>query len=228
MRTASHDESELKSPTNNNATFSNGDIKAAWAPSPQGCKTPFDKHSPMSLSTANCINNISEVRNNEISRVSAIDEAQTSTPDSKELGIGSNLSLVNELQRVQGLLGAVLEKKNNRRISILPTPTKPSRPHKFENQTEEIDSLKATVKKLETERRLRKADAQFLEQSLADKDKMLSEVATVLDAVEKHQAELEKENNELADALNRSQQILSATRNELLQFKGVSEQEEMY
>ncbi|GMH91531.1 hypothetical protein TL16_g12084 [Triparma laevis f. inornata] len=173
---------------------------------------------------------------------------RSGTPESSTSNMDS-VSLVNELQRVQGLLGAVLEKKNNRKTAeskiqqptnftanlnidlsnMPPTPGGGSDiPTSFSSKDEEITALKQSNKKLEMEKRLRKADAQFLEQSLNDKDQMLCEVANVLDAVEKHQESLEKENTELAEALSRTQSILASRENELLRIKGVSAEEEVF
>ncbi|GMH96946.1 hypothetical protein TrST_g6266 [Triparma strigata] len=173
---------------------------------------------------------------------------RSGTPESSASNMDS-VSLVNELQRVQGLLGAVLEKKNNRKTapskiqqptnftanlnldlnSLPPTPGGGSDiPTNFSSKDEEIAALKSSNKKLEMEKRLRKADAQFLEQSLNDKDQMLCEVANVLDAVEKHQESLEKENTELAEALSRMQSILASRESELLRIKGINADEEVF
>ena len=56
------------------------------------------------------------------------------------------------------------------------------------------NELVATIKNLETEKKLKRADLNFLEQQITEKDMVLNDVSLVLDAVEKHQGELEKEN----------------------------------
>ena len=152
---------------------------------------------------------------------------RSATPESSAGGVGESnaaFSLVNELQRVQEMLGEVLEKKNNRR-STISTPmaersggmVTPQRlpPHselightQNQNQNQNQDTwdmnesrltatnneLVATIKNLETEKKLKRADLNFLEQQITEKDMVLNDVSLVLDAVEKHQGELEKEN----------------------------------
>ena len=80
---------------------------------------------------------------------------------------------------------------------------------------------------MELNRKLAKADATFLSQQLSDKDDMLNEVAMLLEAVERHQEALERENAELAEALSRTQGRLGQVEVELMQVRGGGGGEEM-
>jgi hypothetical protein len=175
---------------------------------------------------------------------------RSSTPESVSSSHVEAASLVNELQRVQGLLGAVLDKRNTRRQGTGLTPSAGgggqrvgpyngtpsysqggSSPVRFGGggfSSGDIEELRAEITRLDLENKVNKADAHFLEQQLNDKDSMLKEVAGVLDAVEKHQEDLEKENNELAEALTRTQRILDSREQELFELKGINAEEEMF
>jgi len=128
------------------------------------------------------------------------------TPESTST-TNENYSLVNELQRVQEMLGAVLEKKTIRK-SVLGGPVTPIRhssvgasipaPTPFATPTRgDEQKLMTKIKSLETEKKLRYADLHFLERELCEKDKILNDVAGVLAEVERQQEELEEENYRL-------------------------------
>jgi len=149
-------------------------------------------------------------------------------------------SLVLDLQKVQGLLGAVLDKRNERKSNtpsrigpFTGTPSyqvgSPERKNGKEVEKEaEVEEVGAKIRRLELDSKVHKADSCFLEQQLKDKDDMLKEVSNVLDAIEKHQEDLERENGELAEALVRTQRILDQREGELLAIKGVEPEVEMF
>jgi hypothetical protein len=196
--------------------------------------------------------------------LAAADErsVRSATPESVASSHVESASLVNELQRVQGLLGAVLDKRSKKsggtpggpgfspvkigpftglqsyqapQVGSPPAGSPRVSPSKSKAKGKaspagagEIEALKAEVDQLKLENKVHKADAHFLEQQLNDKDNMLREVANVLDAVERHQEDLERENGELAEALTRCQRILDSREKELLEFKGVTQEQEMF
>lgn len=82
-----------------------------------------------------------------------------------------------ELGRVQGLLGSVLKKR--------------------QEPSDEVRNLREQLEKQEQASSMRKADSSFLQNQLEEKDKLLSEVSKVLEAVEERQSQLENENERL-------------------------------
>jgi centromeric protein E len=117
-------------------------------------------------------------------------------------------ALNSELTRIRGLLGSVLQKRG------IATPDRSiesngvektldfSSPPRSPEEEKEVANLRRQLEEQETTTSLRKADSSFLQSQLQEKDMLLEEVSKVLEAVEKRQIELEKENGSLRAELN--------------------------
>ena len=104
-------------------------------------------------------------------------------------------ALHKELNRIRGLLGSVLEKRG----VAPPSPDCARRlllntPSRSPEEVHEVATLRKQLEQQEVTTNLRKADSSFLQSQLQEKDKLLEEVYTILDALEARQNELEKEN----------------------------------
>jgi centromeric protein E len=73
-----------------------------------------------------------------------------------------------------------------------------------EEKKAEVESLRMQLERQERTTSLRKADSSFLQSQLEEKDKLMEDVSSLLEAVEKRQGELERENF----ALKRELEIL--------------------
>lgn len=105
----------------------------------------------------------------------------------------SDRPLLDEMQRIQGLLGSVLNKQGRP-----PRHSKSANDLSFMVQKEEeVDVLRSQLLELEVTTSLKRADADFLQSQLLQKDKLLAEVAQILEIVEKRQTELESDNESL-------------------------------
>lgn len=129
-----------------------------------------------------------------------LDQPSMNTPQRKPLpseapngGLGSDMDLRNELQRVQGLLGSVLKKKRELHRT------------KSNEGDEEVRNLRLQLEKQEVTASLSKADSSFLQQQLAEKDSLLHEAYKILEQVEQRQTALEAENSFLRAELVRLQ-----------------------
>jgi centromeric protein E len=96
-----------------------------------------------------------------------------------------------ELARIQGLLGSVLKRRQQRRM-VLPKSHHPA-------DDEEVRNLRAQLEQQEVVTSLRQADSSFLQSQLEEKDKLLVEVSKLLEAVEERQSALEAENKALRE-----------------------------
>lgn len=101
--------------------------------------------------------------------------------------------LLDEMQRIQGLLGSVLHKQGrslsqSKSVNDLTSMVL---------REEEVDVLRSQLLELEVATCLKRADADFLQSQLQQKDNLLAEVAQILDIVEKRQVELESDNDTL-------------------------------
>jgi hypothetical protein len=127
-----------------------------------------------------------------------------------------------ELRRIRGLLGSVLQRRGasptkvGQALEANSTAVSPEKspprfgivssnlfgtPQRNGNgtasvlvETDEVQTLKKQLIQQEATTNLSKADATFLQNQLREKDDLLEEIAKVLEAVEKRQTELEKEN----------------------------------
>lgn len=102
-------------------------------------------------------------------------------------------ALHKELNRIRGLLGSVLEKRG----VATPSPMKRlefGSPPRTPKEEREVATLRKQLEQQEVNTNLRKADASFLQTQLKEKDQLLEEVYKILDALEKRQTDLEKEN----------------------------------
>ena len=99
-------------------------------------------------------------------------------------------SLLDEMQRIQGLLDNVLSKKGR-------SPSRSNSANDLASvvlREEEVEGLRSQLQELEVSTSLKNADASFLQSQLQQKDILLAEVAKILEVVEKRQLELESEN----------------------------------
>jgi centromeric protein E len=101
--------------------------------------------------------------------------------------------LLDEMQRIQGLLGSVLHKQGRSLSQSKSVNDLTSMVHR----EEEVDVLRSQLLELEVATCLKRADADFLQSQLQQKDMLLAEVAQILDIVEKRQVELESDNDAL-------------------------------
>ncbi|GFH51194.1 hypothetical protein CTEN210_07670 [Chaetoceros tenuissimus] len=124
------------------------------------------------------------------------DQSIGSTSLGDESTLMEGRKLVNELHRIQGLLGGVLAKKGNGtpgpgEHDIFKTPEK-----KAQDEME-VERLRAQLHEQAVHSSLRKADSTFLQAQLEEKDALLRDISEILEAVEKKQVELEAENERL-------------------------------
>ena len=138
--------------------------------------------------------------------------------DDQSLGSGSlgdestvleGKKLVNELHRIQTLLGKVLEKKGS---AVTPSKSSASyeslTPRRSQGSEEEVERLRAQLHEQAVHTSLRKADSTFLQSQLEQKDVLLKDISQILEAVEKRQVELEAENERLKREFTRSSEAL--------------------
>lgn len=92
--------------------------------------------------------------------------------------------LQEQLNRIRGLLGSVMKKRNG-----------------VHHEREEVRTLRAQLEHQETASALRKADSSFLQQQLEQKDALLKEVSKLLEQMEERQIKLEEENAALRKEL---------------------------
>jgi centromeric protein E len=129
--------------------------------------------------------------------LTSIDEDQAGSVSSNHHRFGkipSDQPLLDEMQRIQQLLGAVLNKQGrviSKRSSSVNDLTS------MTVSEDEVAELRSQLMELEVTTTLKRADADFLQSQLEQKDQLLSEVAQVLEAVERRQTELECENEAL-------------------------------
>ena len=98
-------------------------------------------------------------------------------------------ALTNEMHRIQGLLGAMLTKRNR--------PVKNGSVNIDASRNDEVEVLRAKLEEQQVTTNLSKADSSFLQSQLQEKDALLEEVSKIMEAVEHRQIELEDENAKL-------------------------------
>eukprot|EP00956_Cyclotella_meneghiniana_P014035 scaffold20782_cov55-Cyclotella_meneghiniana.AAC.4 len=111
-------------------------------------------------------------------------------------------NLVEELHRIQGMLGTVM-KKRKEKVTTSANGKKPT-----PIRDEEVEKLRIQLQEQEITTTMRKADSSFLQAQLAEKDKVLDEVWVLLDSLEKRQASLEQENQELKKELEEAKALI--------------------
>ncbi|KAL7547423.1 hypothetical protein ACHAWF_010728 [Thalassiosira exigua] len=100
--------------------------------------------------------------------------------------------LLEELHRIQGMLGAVMKRKRRGdRAAAAATPERDA----------EVERLRLQLQEQEVATTMRKADSSFLQGRLNEKEGLLREVSTLLEALEKRQVDLERENKQLREDL---------------------------
>ena len=124
--------------------------------------------------------------------------------------------LVNELHRIQGLLGTVLAKKGS---TVSPSSSKTPRtstPSKKAESEVEVERLRAQLHQQAVHSSLRMADSTFLQAQLQEKNDLLKDISDILEAVEKRQVELESENDRLKHQWHNGMSELRAKESETL------------
>ena len=116
--------------------------------------------------------------------------ARPAQSPSRSAGLGKDLH--KELNRVQGLLGSVIKKRQMG--AAMPKPS---------HADEEVRNLRAQLEQQEVTTSLRMADSTFLQKQLEEKDNLLAEVSKILEALEQRQTQLEAENKMLRDEVAR-------------------------
>jgi hypothetical protein len=113
--------------------------------------------------------------------------------DTSESKVVSDRPLLDEMQRIQGLLDNVLDKKGMSRSRSTSTDNLIS----VLRREEEVEELRLQLVELEVTTSLKRADADFLQSQLLQKDALLAEVAQIREIVEKRQIQLESDNETL-------------------------------
>ena len=101
--------------------------------------------------------------------------------------------LLEELHRIQGMLGTVMKKKHKGFGGVGKSLT----PTKTPQRDAEVERLRMQLKEQEVASTMRKADSSFLQSELDKKENLLNQVSVLLSALEKRQLELEQENKQL-------------------------------
>jgi centromeric protein E len=118
----------------------------------------------------------------------------------------SKVNLNVELNRIRKLLGSVLEKKRHHR---LPSPRRINSmaDDDYDYDDDEVEVLRAQLQQHEVTTSLRKADSSFLQSQLEEKDQLLQEISSVLEAVEQRQLQLEAENAAMREEVHNLREI---------------------
>lgn len=101
--------------------------------------------------------------------------------------LSEELEVGNDLDRVLAECDDMSESENDGEVDEMKNK-------ELEEKDAELESLRIQLHKQERTTSLRKADSNFLQRQLEEKDKLLEEVSSLLEAVEKRQVELEREN----------------------------------
>eukprot|EP00804_Cyclotella_cryptica_P012215 CCRYP_018226-RA/>CCRYP_018226-RA protein AED:0.27 eAED:0.27 QI:82/1/1/1/1/1/3/477/800 len=104
--------------------------------------------------------------------------------------------LLEELHRIQGMLGKVMKKRKDKPSSSTANGKKPT-----PDRDEEVEKLRIQLQEQEITSTMRKADSSFLQSQLYEKENLLKEVSVFLVALEKRQRALEQENAQLKEDL---------------------------
>jgi len=111
----------------------------------------------------------------------------TAQHDSEGDNDQNNTHLLQELHRIQGMLGTVMKQKKR----------KGGGGHKSPQRDADVERLQEAL----VVSTMRKADSSFLQSQLNMKEGILKEVTVLLEALEKRQLELESENKQLKEDL---------------------------
>ena len=127
----------------------------------------------------------------------------------------SDQPLLDEMKRIQGLLGNVLNRQGISSKHSKSTNDLSS----MAQRDEEVDALRSQLLEMEVTTSLKRADADFLQSQLHQKDRLLAEVGQILELVEKRQYELESDNESL------KRMVIDKNRRLALKDKRISELE---
>ncbi|KAL9183404.1 hypothetical protein ACHAXT_005191 [Thalassiosira profunda] len=125
-------------------------------------------------------------------RSSLATPAPTAHPAEDEEDTG----LLEELHRIQGMLGSVMKKKRSKGVKSPATAAT-----RTPDRDAEVERLRLQLQEREAASTMREADASFLQGQLAEKEEILKEVSVLLEALEKRQRDLEGENKQLRSDL---------------------------
>lgn len=124
-------------------------------------------------------------------------------------------NLINELHRIQGLLGGVLAKRGS--TGSLNVKKNSTSPITVNSQNDvEVERLRAQLHEQTVSSSLRMADQTFLQAQLHEKDLLLKDISQILEAVEKRQVDLETENERLKTRLQNTSSELRTKESETL------------
>jgi len=142
-----------------------------------------------------------------IQNIASNDDESLSSRDEDNSTIHSNL--IDELHRIQELLGSILRRKEMNSTSSkqsVRTATRTITSEKYSSHTnsnrdEEVSRLRSQLEEQTLTGSMRKADLSFLEFQLQQKDALLTDISGILESVEARQRQLEKENVRLKKEL---------------------------
>jgi chromosome segregation ATPase len=77
----------------------------------------------------------------------------------------------------------------------------------YDYDDDEVEVLRAQLQQHEVTTSLRKADSSFLQSQLEEKDQLLQEISSVLEAVEQRQLQLEAENAAMREEVHNLREI---------------------
>jgi len=110
-------------------------------------------------------------------------------------------NLLEELHRIQGMLGTVMKKRKNGSLGTAKKSSGSKASFYSPERDAEVERLKMQLQEQEVTTTMRKADSSYLQGQLSEKESLLKEVSILLDALEKRQLELEQENAQLREDL---------------------------
>ncbi|KAL7526993.1 hypothetical protein ACHAXR_001749, partial [Thalassiosira sp. AJA248-18] len=112
-------------------------------------------------------------------------------------------NLLEELHRIQGMLGSVMKKKRKGGGGgkLTPNNINAAAEYRTPERDAEVERLRIQLQEQEVATTMRKADSSFLQSQLNEKEGILKEVSVLLKALEKRQMELERENKQLREDL---------------------------
>jgi len=116
-------------------------------------------------------------------------------------GNEENDHLLEELHRIQGMLGTVMKKKRKGGAVKATTGGGSAGVGNTPERDAEVERLRLQLQEQDVTSMMRKADSSFLQSQLNVKEGILKEVSVLLGALEKRQLELESENKQLKEDL---------------------------
>ena len=156
-----------------------------------------------------------------IQKMNSHDDESLSSRDEDNSTIHSNL--IDELHRIQELLGTILRRKEMNSSSSkqsVRSAARPLSPERYSKNSssyrdEEVSRLRLQLEEQTLAGSMRKADLSFLEFQLQQKDALLTDISGILESVEARQRQLEKENVRLKKELVQVKDALKLKESEM-------------